>query len=124
MLFSSARALFSSADILLSNDFSASLALWISLSSLDIRVSPDPEEVPIISFIFFILYTKLLSKSRQDANIQPSQNKNEDDDKFIFGMMMKTYEKKRQDDKRHPIRVPYALESWRMLSFIVSIRML
>lgn len=46
------------------------------------------------------MYTKLLSKSRQDANIQPSQNKNEDDDKFIFGMMMKTYEKKKPVVKR------------------------
>ncbi len=46
------------------------------------------------------MYTKLLSKSRADANIQPNQNKDEDDEKFIFGMMMKIYELKKPVVKR------------------------
>lgn len=46
------------------------------------------------------MYTKLLSKSRADANIQPNQNKDEDDEKYIFGMMMKIYELKKPVVKR------------------------
>ena len=46
------------------------------------------------------MYTKLLSKSRADANIQPNQNKDEDDEKYIFGMMMKIYELKKPIVKR------------------------
>ena len=42
----------------------------------------------------FDMYTKSLSKSRQDANIQPSQNKNDDEEKRIFGLKMKIYEQK------------------------------
>lgn len=48
----------------------------------------------------FDMYSKLLSKSRQDANIQPSQNKDEDDDRFFFGMIMKIYETKKPVVKR------------------------
>lgn len=46
------------------------------------------------------MYTKLLSKSRADANMQPNQNKNEDDERFFFGMVMKIYETKKPVVKR------------------------